>query len=619
MKNSPEQILKKMYTSVKRNKFDRTTSFPITTSLSMTHAVPFFVKPLTGNTTVNLELDQYLLTESTPTPIFEGMRVDTRFFFCAQRHYTRGLYGDNIDEAIDIEQIPLPRVPLNSAYTMVDIDSTGGAAIFRGSLLNRLGVPAQISINKAQRPLNVRHLVLGDADRFDTVDLNAAPSYANWAVVAAYFDICSRYLANKFEDRVPLGSSVSASLDGGWNLQGLEGQTLSTFYSLAEFSRTVNNLRGVLNTGLSLNEAQEMPSLDYIAAGSSFDFSDGARYFGPVKLTDSWFQADNPYEEFSTDSITPLISSLESVFSNCGLWPTRFDSHYQTMFFKPSDIDGLLEEEVGPDIRSYRLAQSKFSSRLRAILRGRTTRSWMNAQYGTKLKMTDHPIFVGGDSFLVNFQNIVASAPGTQTTDTGIREIRLGDSGGRGVGGTQRAFDEKSKRNLKEISFTTQEPGYLIGIVTCTPAVSYSDASENFHEYDTLADFPLPARSGKLFQSLRLKNFAFTGTSADEYEVGQQPYGFDYMTEYGRVSALYGSKLKESYVFKRDFDLYGIGVSSNTAVLNYLRSVYVEPSTFDNNFNDAGINARQNFTLKTMCNLSVVLPLSDQVTDYNAF
>ena len=611
MKNSPENILKKMYTDVKRSWFNDT-PFRSATSISMTHVVPDAVIPLTGNTTVKLDLEQYLLSEGTPNPVYEGMRVDVALYFCPQRLYTRGIYGNNILEAQSLEQLPLPTRSYFREYNSYVGSQSSVFLNCRGSLLNRLGVPAFFSAPGVNLPLVKNHI---PKDYYNMTLREAGsqnksyPMPINMAVVSAYYDICRTYFANKFEDMVPIeGRSVWTDFDldqyGNPYPTG-SGDTIS-WQSLSVFGETINHVRGVLNT-----HDDSCPSL------SSLFGTGPTLKFNTVYLLDEFSRG----VDYSDIPVAQVVSLFENHISNTGLWPLRYDSHWQTMFFKPEDISGLENISIGNNVESYRLAEAKLATYLKQMLRGRTTEDWIDVQFGNKLKIADEPIFVGSDSFVVSFDQIVASA---QTNSDGTQMgVRLGDTAGRARGGSQKAFDENGNSKSKTITFTTQEPGYLISLVRCTPPVSYSDVLPRYHEYDTLSDFPLPSYSGKGFQDLKGSDFVYTGLKAlDDSVIGSQPYGFDHMSNYNRVSALLATQMKRGYTFTRQFDLSeetftDLSVAGFTNYRRYLKSVYVEGDTFDNNFYDAGVNGRQNFTLLTAYNLRKCMPLEKQVTDYN--
>lgn len=604
LKNSPENILKKMYNSEKRSWFNDC-GFRSLTSLSMTHIVPDAVIPLTGNTTVKLDLEQYLLSEGTPNPVYEGMRVDVALYFCPQRLYTRGLYGNNIVEGVSPDKFEFPIRKLGVDYDPEVQVAFSAGLVLRGSLLNRLGVPAMCIAPGVNFPLVEKHIpgdmLTGSVRNFGAQN----KSYKfplNMSVVAAYYDICRTYFANKFVDLVPIEnlrvfSGIEVDADSGLPVPGSDVVDSVTWQSLALFGRTINHVRGVMNS----------PN-DYI---DSYDviFGEGLGVsFGPLDLLD--------FVNFEVDSsdvvVGNLVNAFESVISNTGLWPQRWDSHFQTMFFDPNDIDDLVNISLSSNVSQIRYQEAEFVKRLKQILRGRTVEDWIDIQFGRRLKIADEPIFVGSDSFIVNFNQIVASAQSDG--------VRLGDTASRAQGGSKRSYNEKGV-NSKTITFTTQEPGYLISVIKCTPPVSYSDVVPRYLGYDTLDDFPLPAYSGKIFDDLTGKDFVFTGIDMlDNNVVGSQPYAFDHMTNYNRVSALMATPLKRGFSFVRQFNISDstlgqVGFGDDFG--EYLRSTYVQAEEFDNNFYDNGVNGRQNFSLVTAYNLRKCMPLEKQVTDYN--
>lgn len=618
MKNSPENVLKKMYTSEKRSWFNDC-GFRHNTNIGLTHVAPIAVVALTGNTTVKMEQMHYLQTQGTPLPLYEGMRVDIDCYFLPQRLYTRGLYGNNITEALTLEQLPLPTVSMtDTTYGYVGGSEMG--VVLRGSLLNRLGVAPQLCGPSGNRPIRPTCVVSEDESIGDiSAETQNRIVNVNMALVAGYYDICRLYYSNLFEDNVPLTrrnlrqmASATDVLPQGYteddmtfdlgDVKVYQKQELETeFYSLSLFGQFVNYTRGVQNF-----ENDVVPS-SYAKLFYNGDTNFGGQlYFAGMNLLDTYIPTGRIFD-------SPWLMSakvLNNIYSDTGLWPNRYDSHYQTMFFKPEDISGITGISLGNNVQQYRLAEAKYVTALKSVLRGRTVEDWIDVQFGNRLKINDKPIFVGRDSFMVNYQQIVASA-GTEVT-------RLGDTASRGVGGTKKTYDDKGKAQSKPITFTTQEPGYLMVLARCTPEVSYADIQERLHDYDTLADFPLPSYDGKLFQSLNVSDFGFTGVDAiDTIEVGKQPYGFDHMTNFNRSSCLFAS-LDEPSVFNRDIDLAQADhFGGIAAIKDYVKSVYVEPDVFDKNFYDTGINGRLPFKLISLYDIRKCMPFEKQVTDYN--
>lgn len=610
MKNSPEHILKKMYTSEKRA-WSNNCGFRSQTNIGLTHIYPIAVVPLTGNTTVKMEMQHYLQTEGTPLPLYEGMRVDVDCFFLPQRLYTRGLYGNNLTESIEVDKLPLPRASIVDRDIYGDV-SSGIKAVLRGSLLNRLGVAPQMILPGGNRPLRPEMVMYEEEILAEVLDggINSRDVYVNMAVVAGYYDICRTRYMNTFVNEVPISftRSVLSNRTPAGELYDLTASTgsFNAFYDTSSFGQYINYLRGVANF-----YDDDVPMVNEIFYNDEkFSVSNGLSFVVP--LLDSLDEGSLD-DLLGLSTVKDVARALNNEYSITGLWPNRLDSHFQTMFFDENEINSLTRSiSIGGDVESFRLAESKFALTLKKILRGRTMEDWIDVQYGNTLKINDEPIFVGRDSFMVSYQQIVSSA----TTNSDKKGERLGDTSSRGVGGTAKAYDDKGNAVSKPIVFTTQEPGYMMVLCRCTPEVSYPDVHERFHEYDTLDDFPLPIYSGKLFQPLKSSDMIFTGLETyDNIVIGQQPYGFDYMTSFNRSSCKFASS-EEGSVFNRKFDLAGLG-SFDPDVLAYLQTVYVEPDVYDENFYDNGVNGRLPFKLISLFDIRKCMPLEKQVTDYS--
>lgn len=634
-----------MYTGVGRTW--KNVSFSHVNSFGPNYVIPDMVMPLTGNTTVKMKINSYILSQPTPTPVFDSMRVDVSVFYAPQRLYTRGLIGDNFIETREIEDFDLPVMTINARNipkwnpdtTTVGLVTDSSAydglmpssfedyakrnypqsalnaqysAILPGSLLHRLGFPSLIFgpnffkglYDSDISPISANLWSIGQSS---TESFGKIRQSFNMSVVCAYYDICRYFLSNLMTDRVPIATGSTTWL---WAEDLASGDMVRTniglplnveFYSLASFGTFLNDVRGVSTANTVGNVT--IPSMNnmFIESNSSI----GARIkFNGVVLTDT-IHGVVSYEDEADWLGTGKY--LKNLISCAGLWPTRYDSHFQTMYFDARKVDSLMQVDWSNNVSSFRLAESEFATKLKRILRGMRYKSWVDVTFGARVKMDDHPIMLGKDSYYLTFQDIVNT--GSQTS-----EIPLGASVGRGVGGNKTALRNKED-DVKEYVFTTQEPGYLMVLYSVVPQVSYANVLPRHLTWTKFGDFPIPQNSGKQFEPLIASDLSYSGTSSDDTVVGQQPIYFDAMTSFNKVSGVFATGLRQGYTFVRDFsnpkNIDGLDFSA------YLGSTYVESGVFDQNFEDQGVNGRQNFNVKTHYDINVCVPLEDQVTDYN--
>lgn len=584
--NTPNEVVHQAYKSDKRSWF--ALKHTHLSSYQPGYEHPDLVVPITGNTTVKLNMSRYLQSAPTVTPLFDSMRVNFRVFFAPQRLYTRGLYGNNFEEIDNIENIQLPTMRFSYPVT-----EDAGVIIPRGSLLNRLGYPACCLYDNGDGsviavPLDSSHWYQRAGFEYDSQEVVSAydgtldPTW-NLTPIVAYFDIWNHYIRNPYVEDVPVATSFDSNLQ-------------ATDFSFIPAQSLVNAVLGV--RGVVTDQVGEVfPPENYILGQNADEF---------LNDEDMTFAGLVPLGLARTGMLFEDVAALNDRISPIGMLPTNFGEHYQTMFYDDDEINSLnsivieTDGDGNPTVEGLRLGKSVWNRTLRTILRGRKYTDWIDVQFGSKLKISDHPIFVGSDSMLISFQDVInQSAQG---------DVPLGKASGAGARGGKNADGDRT------IVFTAQEPGYLMVLVDFVPEVSYSDVVPRWLEYETMSSFPMPAYSGRTFQDLKGSDLVFTGSQEfDERVIGKQPLYFDHMSSYNRSTALFATTPFKPYTFQRKFDLNGIFLGDNSDMSSYIFNTYIYEGMFDYNFADVGQNGRQNFWMKTEYNLRLYQPLEKQV------
>lgn len=581
--NTPNQVVHQAYKSDKRSWFPLKHTHLSSYQPGLVH--PDLVQPITGNTTVKLNMSRYIQSAPTVTPVFDTMRVNFRVFFYPQRLCVRGLYGNNYEEVDNIESIEIPQLIMpnfsNENYF---------GLVLRGSLLNRLGYPSGVVGHGNIIPLR--------KGSYDELLLNGSPALSisdalqnsdlrnsfNASPLIAYFDIWNHYIRNPYVNSIPvLQNRFITNSDNDWSP--------SIFYYSDDFiTNAILGIRGVVSVPDSATVRQ--PSSYFLNQANGLPNS--YCFGGTVPLLDC-----SNISQFSTLS-SLFDAGIDTLVSSTGMLPSNFGEHYQTMFYDDEEIEKVLDIDLGSTVESFRLGKSVWNRALRTILRGRKFTDWIDVQFGSKLKMSDHPIFVGSDSMIVSFQDVL--------NQSSQGDSPLGKAAGAGIRGG------KGHHADRTITFTAQEPGYLMVLVDFVPEVSYSDALPRWTEYETMSSFPMPAYSGRTFQDLKLSDSTLVYSDGDEFNervIGKQPLYFDYMCSYNRTSGLFATKPFDGYTFRREFDIDDLQEVSD--IEEYVRSTYILPTMFDTAFADVGVNGRQNIWMKTEYNLRLFQPLEKQV------
>ena len=597
--NSPESVVGQKYAKAKREWHNMSKTH--LASYAVGFQTPALVQPLTGNTTVVLDMDHAIQTNPTVTPVFDSMRVNVRAFFAPARLYCRGLIGNNFVDLDYIEDIELPTMAYSMSQTTTVNNMYAGKlhAILPGTLLDRLGYPVSMLGAKGWYPLYPERCGSAVPLNAEAENSMTQMSGISWNVmpILAYYDICARYLSNPYDLEVPfphfLGSDLTGTVDFEYN----------QYVNLHDVQAWIANCRGY-SVGVANGSSSTVKKLaSYLTAlgptSSSINantvFSGLSAFGGIVPLTHQ-FTYDTDYTKRFNPSIT------HKTYQH-GLWPSRYMNDYTTAYFDNEDVDALMSTGLvdGGDVtvESYRLGMSAWKRKLRSMLNGKKFDDWVEIHFGYNLKTSDHPVMVGADHFQIRFNDVFSNSD----TGAGTDDFKpLGASASRG---------DKGTGARKQISFTTQEPGYLFVIIDIVPHVTYTGFNPNWLDWKTFSDFPLPEYAGRAFQDLCVGDVVSTGVPAeDQTVIGQHPLYYDFMTNRDTCGGIFSTPLLDTYTFKRKFDMATLGSQS---VLEGVRSTYMEKLMYDYAFPDWGQNGGENIFIKSQFGLRLLQPIPRDV------
>lgn len=617
-KNSPTSELREDKTPrVSRNWHDR--SHRNSTSLPVGRVVPILCEFLQGNSTVKLDINSAVQTNPTSSPVFGTMSVDIKSIFCALRHYVVGLYGNNLLENDFVEEIEFPLLDVSSYDGSVPCNGLGGllahlryprvsgAVFINADGLDRM---AFVPLRKSARILgdnlwtNYEDPATGNVS-ISTPYTNDNPLNGMNAVpILAYIDACLHYCVDPFDRVIPFEVTTltesAGTLEVERSLVGVEYDSLmNLIYESKGFSVPVRNIfNGALNPvhlSLGVNNS----------AGDEVDFS----------LMPSYFYDD----EIGTQAAA--LNSIAQMTFNDGLFPTTFKPDLFTSWYDDEQVNKLTA--VSFDNGNYtglRLAQAEYNRLANNLIKGQTFEDYVDTTYGYNLKMCDHPILVGTDTYHIRFQDIVNTAA---RMGTGTQEVPLGTAVARGYASS--SLD-------KTIHFTSQEPGYLLCLASLVPSVSYTEDVPAHLRFTKLGDTPNRFFDAVGFRNLKIGEAYFTSTELDEYSIGSQPFYYYNMLSYDRVSGLLATEGFNSYSFIRDFDVSAFGFDfredsfdNESYFIDAFRSKYINGTQFDYAFPanapvsvgeqyTAIANATaQNYYFVFHFDLRVLEPLSNQV------
>jgi hypothetical protein len=241
------------------------------------------------------------------------------------------------------------------------------------------------------------------------------------------------------------------------------------------------------------------------------------------------------------------------------------------------------------------LSQKIYEMLNRIALSGGTYDDWLNSVYMHDRKRgITTPMYIGGLSKELAFQEVVSSAESGKNP--------LGTLAGRGQ------MTGKNKGGY--VSVTVDEPSYIMGIISLTPRVDYSQGNRWDVSLDNMDDLHKPDLDAIAFQELITDQMAFWDTGVDNVEdingniipkyffksAGKQPSWLNYMTNYNRTYGNFADVNNQMFMtlnrrYEYDYNEFNNGLFAYS--INDL-STYIDPSKFNYIFAQTSLDA-QNF------------------------
>ena len=153
---------------------------------------------------------------------------------------------------------------------------------------------------------------------------------------------------------------------------------------------------------------------------------------------------------------------------------------------------------------------------------------------------------MGGMSDEIVFQEVISQSA--------TEAEPLGSLAGRG----KLAYNKKGGY----LKIKVEEPSYIIGIVSITPRIDYSQGTKWDRNLQTMNDLHKPALDAIGFQDLITSKMAwwdtYNGESTEptKFSAGKQPAWIDYMSNYNRTHGNFASgKSEEFMVLNRSYEI----------------------------------------------------------------
>jgi hypothetical protein len=234
-------------------------------------------------------------------------------------------------------------------------------------------------------------------------------------------------------------------------------------------------------------------------------------------------------------------------------------------------------------IDSLNLANKVYNMLNRIAISGGSYDDWLDAVYThERAKSCENPVYHGSLIKELGFEEVVSMS---DVTDTGGESQPLGTLAGRG------RLTGKDKGG--KIKVKVDEPSYIIGLVSITPRIDYSQGNKWDTNLKTMNDLHKPALDAIGYQDLITDQMAWFDTTATTNGVvtystaGKQPAWINYMTNVNQTRGNFAIDGDSMFMtLNRRYEEGVNGIEDLTT--------YVDPSKFNEIFAENNMSS-QNF------------------------
>lgn len=612
--------------------------------------VPFMSEVALPGDSFDIQLDCDVKTLPTVGPLFGSYKVQLDVFECPIRLYNGKLHMNMLNIGMDMSQILLPQVEMYSSYDVDagDNDQINSSSIY--SYLNIRGLGRKTAgENYVRRDFNAvpylgywdiyknyyankqeeRGYVIHAADQSNAFTLESANVIVDGVDSGVTTDIFS--VAGDVNSDVQSGELPNVSLQGEfqWDNGGAE-------YGQPDFSSIIINVGGVNSPLTDLFSSV----VEGTVAGDTGRYVIATGYVGvrgdvywqtntvSVENTLPAGEGQPQLTEFPLDNIdnmrmdileavrnttafqitqasaAPYGLGLEYDYANLvmdneakknsqeGLGIKTYQSDLFNNWISTEWIDGsnginevTAVSTAGNEftIDSLNLANKVYNMLNRIAISGGSYDDWLDAVYThERAKSCENPVYHGSLIKELGFEEVVSMS---DTADAEGVSQPLGTLAGRGrLTGKDKGGKVKIKVN---------EPSYIIGLVSITPRIDYSQGNKWDVNLKNMNDFHKPALDEIGYQDLITDQMAWFDTTASQAgdvtynTAGKQPAWINYMTNVNQTRGNFAVAGDSMFMtLNRRYEQGATGIEDLTT--------YVDPSKYNEIFAQTDLSS-QNF------------------------
>lgn len=577
--------------------------------------VPFICELALPGDVHEIQLSANVLTHPTVGPLFGSFKLQLDVFECPIRLYNAQLHNNKLGIGLDMSKVKFPvlSISYNKEYD--------NPLTIKGSLND-----AQVNPSCLRSYLGFNGIGRINPSSGQTTDLSnqCMPELM-------YYDIFKNYYANLQEEdayyidantdiqevnvdgqaynpnniNAPIKSGIEVELTVGDNIkQGDVRLTVQTFRgSIEKIEPKELGVTTDTSTGIITISVNSTVYTTLLKAESIYGIGGGKLSTFKISeidlIREKILQAptNTPYNlsgsavELMTKFKNRTNNYLNTTFPQFGLCVKTYQSDLFNNWINTEWIDGEngISEITSVSVTggsftidALNLAQKVYNMMNRIAVSGGSYRDWIETVYTSNyIERAETPVYMGGMSDEIVFQEVISQSATEQEP--------LGSLAGRG----KLAYNKKGGY----LKIKVEEPSYIIGIVSITPRIDYSQGTKWDRNLQTMNDLHKPALDAIGFQDLITgkmawwDNYCPGNNIVKKFSAGKQPAWIDYMSNYNRTHGNFASgKSEEFMVLNRSYEIDKTNILQNQSVIKDL-TTYIDPTKFNYIFADQSLDA----------------------------
>lgn len=620
--------------------FERSThdmSYVWRSTMSSGTLVPFMSEIALPGDTFDIVLDADIKTHPTVGPLFGSYKVQLDVFQCPIRLYNSLLHNNALGIGLNMSQVKLPvieatigQVPA-AGYVDMDNGQINPSCLYSYLGLRGFGIVAGSSaetrqfnavpvlsywdiyknyyaFKQGETGAYIHGGLAGFTEEVSNIDINGAtvvqaPS-ESLVVLAQNRVISMTVLSGPMDWRFVNFNTQERGLISLYELVGgniaHDGMgTYSGAFQFAQFGQlTVRNWSYATNFPLSTTPQVEEFPLANIDTMREQILAWNSRV-APFKIDMTEVEPYGPMLQMNS-------MSRSTLWSQEGLALKTYQSDLFNNWLSTEWIDGVdgISEitsisTVGDKftIDTLLLSKKVYNMLNRIAVSGGSYDDWLDAVYAhDRYKRAETPMYMGGLSKELVFQEVVSNSAST--------EQPLGTLAGRGV--------MTGKHKGGKVVINVDEPSYIIGIISLTPRIDYSQGNKWDVHLKTLDDLHKPDLDQIGFQDLITEQMAWWssvhrgGSDFIQLSAGKQPAWINYMTNVNQTRGNFAiannemfMTLNRRYETENDFSIKDL-------------TTYIDPTKYNFIFAQTAIDA-QNFWAQIGVNITARRKMSAKI------